>query len=637
MCGIAGIYSASGLHEPEAALARVGAMCAAMRHRGPDDAGVFLSHDRQVVLGNVRLAIIDLTPAGHMPMASEDGSVCITYNGEIYNFAELREELAVLGHSFRSSSDTEVVLRAYLQWGTDCVRRFRGMFALALWDASDQLLFLVRDRMGIKPLCYALNQDGVVFASELRGLWPSERIARAIDPTAMIAYLADGSVPCPSTIYAGVRSLLPSHMLLARRGGIDLRSYWELPKAGTGPVVAEEARAQVRERLQEAVRLQLVSDVPLGAFLSGGIDSSAVVGLMRGATNGVIRTCSVVFDEARYDERPYARAVAEAHGCEHIEVEVTGEEVRDELSAAIGSMDQPTVDGINTYLVSRAARQAGLTVALSGLGGDELFGGYHTFTLVPRVHRAAQLAGLAPFLASPVASALRRWPVGSGPHRMSYAFAGQPSLGRSYRAVRGVFGRAGARALLSPELAEEPYGYEEEPNDWRELHPWDAVARLELRRYMHDQLLRDADAMSMAHSLEVRVPLLDERLVEYVLGLPMSLRAAGGTSKGLLRAAVDDLLPSLVRDRTRKQGFTFPFDVWLRAPLGPALAEALESAASNASVFRRGAVERLRADYQAGRVHWSRVWAVAVLELWLRQEQERAAAPPVPAQNAGAW
>jgi len=598
-------------------------MCAAMRHRGPDDAGAFVSHDGQVALGNVRLAIVDLSPAGHMPMANDDGSVQLTYNGEIYNCAAVREDLARLGHRFRSSSDTEVLLRAYQQWGAECVHRMRGMFAFAIWDSAARRLVLGRDRMGIKPLYYArLHGGGLVFASEVRALLASGRLPRRISAAGLAEYLAMGSVSSPLTIYEGVRALLPGHVLVAHDGRIETRRYWQLPPTATGPVSAAETAAGVRSRLQEAVRLQLMSDVPLGAFLSGGIDSSAVVGLMRQATNGVIRTCSVVFQEASYDERPYARAVAAARACEHVEVEVTAGEVALELPRAIQAMDQPTIDGVNTYFVSRAARQAGLTVALSGLGGDELFGGYQTFTLVPRVYRAARLAGSLPFASAVARAALHQWPLGSTAHRVGDAFAGWPSLARSYRAARGVFGLRGALALLRPDIVEAAASTpsDGETIEGRGLELWDGVSRLELRGYMHDQLLRDTDALSMAHSLEVRVPLLDDQVVDYVLQLPVAVRSAGATSKGLLRAAVDDLLPPAVKHRKGKQGFTFPFGSWLKTSLAPLVADALEDSASASGVLRADAVRRLKLDYAAGRLHWSRVWAVAVLDLWLREQ-----------------
>jgi asparagine synthase (glutamine-hydrolysing) len=344
----------------------------------------------------------------------------------------------------------------------------------------------------------------------------------------------------------------------------------------------------------------------------------------------VIRTCSVVFRESTYDERPYARAVAELHGCEHVEVELDGGDVQRELPRAIWAMDQPTVDGINSYFVSLAARQSGLTVALSGLGGDELFGGYSSFALVPKVYRAARLASLVPFGPALVSATLGRQRLGSNQRRLGGAFTARPSLTQSYAAVRGVFGVAGAAALLRPELLVSVGATEwhSDPNGYAGLDPLDAISRLELRRYMHDQLLRDTDAMSMAHSLEVRVPLLDERLVEYVLAQPPGVRAAGGVPKGLLRAAVADLLPPVVRNRAKKQGFTFPFQTWLGTSLAPILADALDGAMSR-PIFRPAAVARLRADYAAGLVHWSRVWAVAVLELWLREASAAATSAPL--------
>ncbi len=624
MCGIVGLYDPRGLGTRDNVRATLHTMCVAMRHRGPDDVGDFVSSKLDAALGNVRLAVIDLSAAGHMPMASDDGAVQLTYNGEIYNFAEVGHELVQLGHRFRSHTDTEVLLRAYQQWGLECVRRVRGMFAFAIWDSNERRLLLARDRMGIKPLYYARLGGSLVFASELRALLASRRLSRRISAAGVAHYLAAGSVPCPLTIYEGVNVLPPGRLLVAQGGRCELRSYWELPTSQAGRIARADAVADVRHRLQGAVRSQLVSDVPLGAFLSGGIDSSALVGLMRQATNGVIRTCSVVFDEASHDERPYARAVAEAHGCEHVEVPLTASEVGRELPRAVQAMDQPTIDGVNTYFVSRTAKQTGLTVALSGLGGDELFGGYHTFRLVPRVYRAARLAHATPFAPPLVSAALQHWPLGSTPRRLSDAFRGWPSLARSYRAVRGVFGLGGAQALLQPDVADAVAGatLDAEPRDGTSGEAWDQVSRLELRGYMHDQLLRDADALSMAHSLEVRVPLLDETVVEYVLQLPAAARASGAVAKSLLRAAVDDLLPPLVKHRTTKQGFTFPFGAWLRTALAPVLTDALESGASASGMLRPDALRRLRAEYAEGHLHWSRLWAVAVLELWLRQEGE---------------
>lgn len=650
MCGIAGLVMNPGRDLPNAR-ARLAAMGEAMAHRGPDDEGLYLSADERVGLVNRRLAVVDLSPQGHMPMGTADGTVWITHNGEIYNAGELRDELRRQGYRFRSASDTEVILCGYQAWGAEVVHRLRGMFAFAIYDerrappgtpgapsaGQTRRLLLARDRLGIKPLYYALTPHAFVFASELKALRASGTVGRAVNPAGLVGYLMLGSVPCPLTIYQEIQALEPGCTLSLDVGvpgtAPAVRRYWTMPADTEEPSGVRDSVGQVRALLEDAVRSHLVSDVPLGAFLSGGLDSSAVVGLMRAVTNGPIRTCSMVFEEEAYSEAPYARAVAEQVGAEHFERVITAGEVATELDRVLWAMDQPTVDGINTYFVAKTAREAGLTVALSGLGGDELFGGYpNTFQGVPRLMWAIWLAQMAP-AGVPLARAGLRWlPGPSSWGRVADALERPASPASLYLACRGLFAPSEARALVAPGLwdaasdALDPVRHIAEragPNGVREpseaidarqgSHWFSWVSRAELATYTHHQLLRDTDVMSMAHSLEVRVPLLDHRLVEAVLRLPDAVKRDGGPPKPLLRRAVEDLLPAAVRTRRDKWGFVFPFDLWLRGPLRRTC---LEWQGGPADLLRPEAVRKIQRAYESGRLHWSRPWALAVLQGW---------------------
>ncbi len=627
MCGIAGIVLRPGAR-PIELRPRLAAMAACMAHRGPDDEGVYVAADGRSGLANRRLAIRDCSPAGHMPMGGPDGGAWISYNGECYNAGELRAELERGGCSFRSSSDTEVLLYAHMAWGEAMLGRLRGMFAFAVHTAGPAgapgRLLLARDRLGIKPLYYADTPAALVFASELKALLASGLVGREIDPAALAAYLQLGSVPSPLTIYREVRSLEPGHtlsMALDGAGPPQLRRYWELPHEAGEPLSATDAEERTRDLLRDAVRSHMVSDVPLGAFLSGGLDSSSVVALMREASAGPIRTCSMVFAEQGYSEGTYARAVAEAVGAEHYERVLTGAEVEGELDRILWAMDQPTHDGVNTYFVAQTARQAGLTVALSGLGGDELFGGYpNTFEGVPRTLRAMELAGRVPGAGALAGAAVAALPVQQRWAKVAAGVGRPTSMASAYLVQRGLFAPAEARALLGPELWAQAQSFD----PLRQIaeragagEPFGWVSRAELSAYTPHQLLRDTDAMSMAHSLEVRVPLLDHLLVEGVLRLPAELKRRNGHGpKPLLARAVGDLLPPLVRERRDKQGFTLPFDCWLRGPLAPRLDE---WDAASGGLLRPAAVRAARQRFEAGRLHWSRMWAIAVLQGWAAQ------------------
>ena len=638
VCGIAAIFVKSYNGLPDAGR-RLQVMAEAMRHRGPDDQGVYVTPDGRAGLANRRLAIRDLSPAGQMPMANARGDVRLTYNGEIYNAAELRTELERLGYHFQSRSDTEVILHGYEAWGEGIVPRLRGMFAFVVLDCRPSegddgyRALIARDHMGIKPLYYAESAEALVIASELKGLLASGLVAGDISPAGLVGYLLLGSVPTPLTIYEGAAAL-PAASLLRIKGerptaGTPER-YWQLPDDVSERATAEASVDEVREALAEAVRVRLVSDVPLGAFLSGGLDSSSVVALMRQATDGPIRTCSMVFEESDYSEGVYARSVAGALDADHYERTITAGDVMGEIEQILAAMDQPSIDGVNTYFVSQTARQAGLTVALSGLGGDELFGGYdNTFHGVPRTLRNLRLAhavpGLGPAAARSAVRALtseRRWT------KITDALSRPPSAASAYLAQRGLFAPSEVEALVTGDVWHaarelfDPVAHiaaNAGPAPANGDGLFQFVSRAELRTYTQDQLLRDTDAMSMAHSLEVRVPLLDRRLVELVLRLPADHKRNGRAQdrgpKPLLAQAAGHLLPEVVRRRPDKQGFTFPFDRWLRGPLGDYL-----NGGAAGRLLRAGQVQAMYEQFRRGRLHWSRAWALAALNGWLERQ-----------------
>jgi asparagine synthase (glutamine-hydrolysing) len=568
-------------------------------------------------------------------MPNEEGTVVLTYNGEIYNAGELRAELEPLGYIFRSHSDTEVILHGYEAWGEDVVGRLRGIFAFAVWDQRPSAgaggrLFVARDQLGVKPLYYAQVRGAFVFASEIKALLSSGLAGREINPVALVGYLTMGSIPNPLTIYREVKALEPGHTLTlaSETGEIKNRQYWTLPASEEVDGINHDlAVERVRALLEEAVRIQLVSDVPLGAFLSGGLDSSSVVALMRKGTSGPIRTCSIVFEEEEYSEATYARAMAEAVGAEHYERVITAKDLQREIGRILQVMDQPTIDGVNTYFVSQTAREAGLTVALSGLGADELFGGYgNTFAGTPQLLRALRIAGSIPGSAALVGAGIgmlpdrRRWA------KVRYALRQRPSAASAYLARRGLFSPTEVRALVKPDVWQEAAARFEPIRHIADragvvgngthmsLFGW--VSRAELSTYTHHQLLRDTDIMSMAHSLEVRVPFLDHKLVEEVLRLPADIKMSGSGPKPLLTAAMGDDLPPIVRERRDKQGFTFPFDRWLKGPIREGLRHPEAAQSACGEMLRVEAVKEVRDAYGAGKLHWSRPWALTVLEGW---------------------
>jgi len=605
MCGIAGLFRTGGDTTP-ADRSAVERMAAAQTHRGPDDGGLF--QDARVVLGHRRLSIVDLTSTGHQPMSNEDGAVWVTYNGEIYNYAELAAELP--GHRFVSRCDTEVLVHGYEEWGMEgLLRKLRGMFAFAIYDArgARPLCLLARDRLGIKPLYYVARPDSIAFASEVKALVVSGLAPDRKNTAAMAGLLLLGSVPAPATGIQGVQCLLPGHYLLAGGTGVTTHKYWEPDDTEPRPL-----GSGLRESLADAVNRHLVSDVPLGIFLSGGVDSAALVALASRA-KPALTTLTVVFDEREFSEGAEARQIAKKFGTDHREVRVTSQDFMHELPNVLRVMDQPTNDGVNTYFVSRAARQAGLTVVLSGLGGDEVFGGYkHYRWLARHGDSIRRFSALPRFLRQTVLSTA----VGYGRMRGRESWMRLSSLqdGVSdaglYLAFRGFFAPQQVRALLdvhSSEVRLAAGEYLDAHGATEALATGPAFRRLEMRRYLHDQLLRDTDVFSMAHSIEVRVPYLDHILVAQASACETVGQASAGLSKPLLTEAAGD--PAVFEAARRsKRGFAFPFGKWMRLHSGELREMALAGGCLN-----RGAIGNLWNEFDRGRLHWSRAWMLAVI------------------------
>ncbi|MHB0971432.1 MAG: asparagine synthase (glutamine-hydrolyzing) [Thermoanaerobaculia bacterium] len=602
MCGIFGYVG-----DPERARSiDVDRAIAALRHRGPDANGKFFDHrgDLACVFGHTRLAIIDLSPLGNQPMTSADGRFTICYNGEVFNFRQIRDELVGLGHRFVSDCDTEVVLHAYIEWGEEALQRFRGMFAFAIWDGEQQSLFCARDRLGIKPFYYVNREGAFAFASEVRTLVRAGVADKQISLAALDDYLQFGSVQDPRTIFEGVHSLTPGTYVRVVRGRATFATYWTWPAADSGKTFDVEP---LHERLVEAVALRLVADVPVGVFLSGGIDSSVVAALAARASSQPIETFSVGFEEAKFDERRFAAEVAKKYGCNHHEILLKPDRLRDELDDVIAAFDQPSIDGANSYFVSEAVAKVGLRVALSGLGGDELFAGYSTFRQLALLKSASSISSRLPASVSrmiesgdPLASGVRR-------RKIAALMRAGGRTGEINRIMRTLFDEEQRKRLMNfrvEHVSESSNGSSDPINDY---------SRAELAGYLRNTLLRDTDAMSMAHSLEVRVPLIDHEVVEEAMRVPGRMKLSAATNKPLLRSAVPDL-PESAAGR-KKMGFTLPWDTWLRGPLRNRVTELLSR---KTHVLDAGATWKLWRLYldRPGSVSFSRVWALALVIAW---------------------
>ncbi len=618
MCGIAGIATI----RPDLSLRPAAdRMAASMKHRGPDSQGV--QEFRSCVLVNARLSIIDLSERGRMPMSSADGQTWITYNGETYNAAELRAELEKRGHSFRTTTDTEVVLHLYQEYGQRFVDKLRGMFAFAIWDARERKLILGRDRLGIKPLYLHLSNGQLVFASEIKTLLASGLVPRTLEPAGLRAFLQLGHIPPPWSAIRDVTPLPPGHIGTWQNGQWRTEAYWSLSPPSSLSHASTHLAADLSEVLLDAMRNHLVSDVPVLIFLSGGTDSACLGALARAAGAQNLSAMTVGFGEAEFDESGLTRRTADALGIPLQVVKLEARRVEADLDHAIWALDEPSVDGLNSYWISKLGAEAGFKVALSGQGGDELFGGYDSLAWFERFNNVARWA--RPLPANPLRRMLDqdafpfRW------RKLSYLIGADDPFVAAQLAVKLLFLDRDVTELVTPAFARNGHPPEarEHLEYWsRQVEKEDLRERLafmDIHTHLEPRLLRDLDAMSMAHSIEVRPVFLDHRVVEFLLPVPSSIRMQ---QKRLLLDAAKRFVPAaLLADLAsrRKRTFTFPFPRWLSHDLRNVLKEAFSpDRLRHTGVLEPAAVGRLWAHYQRseGAVGWSRVWNLFVLQRW---------------------
>ena len=622
MCGIAGFVespSTTSPFGPDRSRALVHRMCDVIRHRGPDDEGVWVAEG--VALGMRRLSIIDLS-TGHQPIHNEDRTVWIVFNGEIYNFRELRRELEAEGHRFYTATDTEVIVHAYEQWGKGAIARLRGMFGLAIWDTTSRTLLVARDRIGIKPMYYATVNGRFYFGSELKSLLEAPDLPRDLDAGALDHYLSFLYTPRDGSIFKSVRKLPPGHLLTWNDGRIAIEQFWQMPAAETFKGSEEEAIEQLRAVLGDAVRSHMISDVPLGAFLSGGVDSSLVVGLMSEVSSARVKTFSIGFDEPAFDELEHARRVAHHFGTEHHELVVKpdGVGILDQL---IAHFDEPFADSsaIPTWYVSEMARRH-VTVVLSGDGGDELFGGYERYLPHPRVvafdrYSPRALRRVAAIAAAGLPHGVR------GKNFLRHV--GRNEQGRYLDAIR-FFGADEKPALLTREVQQAMDGPDPETRLARHFErfaglPWPSqMMRFDAETYLPEDVLTKVDRMSMAHSIESRVPLLDNEVIAFASALPAALKIKNGRRKHILKEVAATLVPRDILDR-KKQGFGVPLGTWFRGNLRELFADTLLSPRSlQRGYFQPAFVRRIVDEHLAGtRDHTLRLWQLVVFEKWQQQ------------------
>ena len=625
MCGICGKVSFAGREVSRAALAR---MCSTLVHRGPDAEGIHVAGPAG--LAQRRLSIIDLTPAAVAPLSNEDGTVWVTLNGEIYNFQDLRAELTARGHRFRTASDTEVLVHLYEEHGIHCLSRLSGMFAFAIWDVRQQRLFAARDRLGKKPFFYAATPAAFVFASSVAALLTDEQVSAEPNYRAIDDFLTCQYVPSPDTAFAGIHKLPPAHYLICGTDGrIDVQRYWQPPLPRTGDATTLDSReleAELVERLKDAVRSRMVADVPLGAFLSGGVDSSGIVAMMAALSDRPIKTFSIGFEEAEFDELPYARAVARRYGTDHHEFVVRAD-AADVLPELVRHYGEPFADSsaLPTYYLSKMTRQH-VTVALSGDGGDENFGGYENYRIVSAWGRADRVPAAARrALHAGVEEVLERLPyhaVSARVGRASAMLASAPA--ERFRLQTSILKASEKRAAYTPRFralladarspAPPPVPLE------ADIDPLAWMMWQDLQFYLPDCLMVKVDVASMAHGLEVRAPLLDHRFVEFAASIPASLKRTGADGKIVFKRALAPYVPAETLERP-KRGFGVPLRRWFGAELlDLARGTLLDDRARRRGLLDTAFSARLIDDQIAGRHDWShRLWALVWLELWFRE------------------
>ncbi|MDR3717120.1 MAG: asparagine synthase (glutamine-hydrolyzing) [Puia sp.] len=618
MCGISGIISKNKETDLSSLIRRVNG---ALSHRGPDADGFFAGEG--FAFGHRRLSILDLSPAANQPFTDHSGRYVMVFNGEIYNFREIREQIKE--YPFVTTGDTEVVIAAYAKWGPSFLEKLRGMFAIVIWDLREKSLFIARDRFGVKPLYYYQDGSLLLFASEIRALLASEIIPRKLDRTALVDFLKYQSLITPFTIVEGIRQVRAGTWMSYRNGRMEEHVYWDVA-ARRSPIEEQELPAihkKIRELLFQSVERRLVSDVPLGAFLSGGIDSSVVVGIMSEVNTGINNAFTIAFDEDEYDESKYAEKVANKFKVSHFRVLLKPRDFLDKLPAALDALDSPSGDGLNTYVVSEAIRKSGITVALSGIGGDELFAGYPIFDQYRRLRQKSFLFDHSLLLRQAAAYLLP-----AGDQRMQrikgLLRARSSDIADIYPVFRQIQHEDGLRRLMERDYREKGMTLEKDLQTHRgAIGRFETLSQVSIAEYLgytQHVLLKDADQMSMASSLELREPFFDHDLVEYVLNVPDRFKYPR-YPKSLLVESVKGMLPDEIVFR-KKQGFVLPYDLWTRNDLRSFCDEKIRSLAAR-SYFSEQALLEYWNDYLQGRRHirWADIWIFIVLEHWLEKHK----------------
>jgi asparagine synthase (glutamine-hydrolysing) len=618
MCGINGIAywkSGSDMHSV------LGKMNDAIAHRGPDAEGVFV--EGNIGLGHRRLSIIDTSAAGNQPFYSSDKNIVVVFNGEIYNYIELKEELQSDYH-FLTSTDTEVIIAAYLKWGEKCVERFIGMFGLALLDKRSNTLFIYRDRLGVKPIYFAQNSGGIIFSSEIRAIIRSGLITAKIDGNSLIEYLKFQSVQAPKTILQGVEMLMPGCFLRVTEKAIETIQYWSLSdsKYDLKNATRNEVKLEVRRLLEDSVALRMRADVPFGAFLSGGIDSSIVVGLMSKFATKPVNTFSITFHETEYNEEEYSSLIADLYKTDHHNIKLSANDFLKLVPEALNAMDHPSGDGPNTYVVSKVTREAGVKMAMSGLGGDEVFAGYDVFKRVYALQQKKWIAATPRALRALAASALNTvkpsiasQKIGELLKSESIDVASTYALTRQLWMDKSIAKLCPNTSIGKSQVYQIASSFEASPSKILSY-----VSKCEMKTYMLNVLLRDADQMSMASALEIRVPFLDHRLVDYVLAVTDDIKFPH-SPKQLLVESCADVIPDSIVNRP-KMGFTFPWAHWMKNELKPFCEEGLESLKRIESLDHMEVMAQWNQFLSGSKlVSWSRMWPLVVLGHWVNKNQ----------------
>jgi asparagine synthase (glutamine-hydrolysing) len=618
MCGINGIFGLERLSNPEEIIAK---MNNTLAHRGPDAKGV--ASFSNVILGHQRLSIIDLNEASNQPMYSADGKYCMVFNGEIYNYLELKEKLEK--KTFSTNSDSEILLQAFIEMGEDVLKELNGMFAFAIWDVEKQKLFVARDRMGIKPFYYFYENENFIFSSELRAILSTGLVPKKLSKKGLHDYLRYQTVHSPNTIVENIQLLPQGHCAWISDSNFEIKQYWNPEEISVNKDSKEETKERINQLFKDSVKRRLVADVPFGAFLSGGIDSSAVVAMMAQESSKV-KSFSVTFEEEEFSERKYAELIANKFDTDHQNIELRASDLKNQLPDILSSMDHPSGDGPNTYVISQAVKKAGVTMALSGLGGDELFCGYDVFTRLPELDKKKWIMSFPPLFRRWAAGALRGVKRSVAGDKMaellSLDYWDFPEV---YSLTRKIYTESKLNDLVSGSLHENTLknkiknsvGFE---TKGFALPYLSKVSWSEMQSYMQSVLLRDSDQMSMAHALEIRVPFLDHTLVEYAMSIPDHHKYPS-YPKQLLVESLGDLLPNEIVHR-KKMGFTLPWQHWMKNELKEFCEHHINSL-SKREYFNETSLKSLWKDFLNGnpRVTWSRLWPLICLNHWLETNE----------------